>query len=297
MHNKLAIVIPAYKSTFLRQTLESIAAQTDKRFTLYIGDDCSPSDLKSIVDEYTDRIHIIYHRFEENLGGRDLVAHWERCISLTINEPYIWLFSDDDTMDSNCVKSFYALTEDIKKNSLIHFNVRIIDDLEKKVIQKIPSFKDRMSAGEFLEAKLCGNIISYVVEFIFSRDLYNKVGGFQNFDLAWGSDFMTWLKIASEAKYGIISISSNDGYVNWRKSGENISPNNTRSILIRKINSLIENAVFLKNELKSNPTKFSPIEYSFRWVRFPLGELWRNKNNLSILDIIKLIITYIYRIY
>lgn len=54
----LAIVIPAYKSTFLSAALDSIAAQTSKDFTLYVGDDCSPHDLKSIVGKYTDKIDI-----------------------------------------------------------------------------------------------------------------------------------------------------------------------------------------------------------------------------------------------
>lgn len=46
--NKLAIVMPAYKARFLRQALESIAQQTDKRFTVYVGDDASPDDIKEI---------------------------------------------------------------------------------------------------------------------------------------------------------------------------------------------------------------------------------------------------------
>ena len=50
--NKLAIVIPAYKSTFLAAALDSIAAQTCQDFTLYIGDDCSPNNLEEIVGRY-----------------------------------------------------------------------------------------------------------------------------------------------------------------------------------------------------------------------------------------------------
>ena len=49
---QLAIVIPAYKAKFLPKTLDSIAAQTDKRFCVYIGDDCSPEDIGSIVEPY-----------------------------------------------------------------------------------------------------------------------------------------------------------------------------------------------------------------------------------------------------
>ena len=48
----IAIVIPAYKDTFLTETLESISNQTDKDFTLYIGDDNSPYQLLDIVNKY-----------------------------------------------------------------------------------------------------------------------------------------------------------------------------------------------------------------------------------------------------
>ncbi|MGG6497695.1 UNVERIFIED_CONTAM: glycosyltransferase, partial [Bacteroidetes bacterium 56_B9] len=34
MEKKVAIIIPAYKSRFLQQTLDSVAAQTDKDFTV-----------------------------------------------------------------------------------------------------------------------------------------------------------------------------------------------------------------------------------------------------------------------
>lgn len=42
---KLAIIIPAYKPRFLRETLDSIAKQNNHDFTVYIGDDASPYQL------------------------------------------------------------------------------------------------------------------------------------------------------------------------------------------------------------------------------------------------------------
>jgi hypothetical protein len=38
----LAIIIPYYKLCFFEENLQSLAAQTDKRFKVYIGDDASP---------------------------------------------------------------------------------------------------------------------------------------------------------------------------------------------------------------------------------------------------------------
>lgn len=50
---KLAIIIPAYKATFLKQTLDAFEAQTCHDFNLYIGDDCFITDNPN---NYTDKI-------------------------------------------------------------------------------------------------------------------------------------------------------------------------------------------------------------------------------------------------
>ena len=124
MTHRLAIVIPAYKATFLPVALDSIAMQTCKDFTLYVGDDCSPEPIGSIVEQYKDKVNLVYQRFDTNLGGKDLVAQWERCIAMSREEPYIWLFSDDDVMEPSCVEE---LLRQIEKTEgyydVYHFNV------------------------------------------------------------------------------------------------------------------------------------------------------------------------------
>ena len=62
MEEKIAIVIPAYKCRFLRQTLDSIVVQTCRSFTVYIGDDASPQNLKEIVSDYADKMNIVYQQ-------------------------------------------------------------------------------------------------------------------------------------------------------------------------------------------------------------------------------------------
>ena len=39
---EIAIIIPAFKAFYLEQTLQSFVNQTNKNFTIYIGDDNSP---------------------------------------------------------------------------------------------------------------------------------------------------------------------------------------------------------------------------------------------------------------
>ena len=232
----LAIIIPAYKETFLEEAIQSISSQTCKDFTLYVGDDCSPYPLKNIVDNYTGKIKIIYHRFETNIGGKDLVAQWERCIALSKNEKWIWLFSDDDVMEPNCVASFYkAIKETSSYYDVYHFNVNIIDE-HSKVKKVPPSYPQVLDSYQFYKKKMLGKIISLVVENVFSRNIYEKTGGFQNFDLAWGSDTATWIKFSSDK--GMYTIPKSK--ILWRESSQNISPNHSTPIVIRKTNALLD---------------------------------------------------------
>lgn len=150
----VAIIIPAYKASFLRQTLESVAAQTCRDFRVYVGDDKSPEDLQTIVQAYADRIPLVYRRFDENLGGTDLVAHWERCIRLS-EEPLVWLFSDDDLMPSDAVERILAAWNTRGSELFFaRFPLSVVD-ADGHLKMSNPALTDRVISGyEFLLDKL-----------------------------------------------------------------------------------------------------------------------------------------------
>lgn len=245
--SELAIVIPAYKDMFFDKTLLSIANQTCKEFTLYIGNDSSLYDLKSLVNLYQDRIDIVYKYFDENLGGKDLVAQWERCIDLVGDENWIWLFSDDDMMDPNCVESFYNTLHLNPQYDLFHFNVTHVDE-DRNIVAKITDYPEVLTIEEFLELSLNGNY-SFVVEYIFRKSHFYKLGRFQHFDLAWYSDNATWIKLGK--KMGIRNIGNANVY--FRTSPFNLTPNySDKDILKRKFYSQIEYAGWIYEQVKKN---------------------------------------------
>lgn len=229
MNKSLAIVIPAYKIDFFRDTLDSFDKQTCKNFTVYVGDDCSTGDFASLINEYRNKIDIVYHRFDYNLGGRDLVGQWERCISLTQNEKWIWLFSDDDMLDSRCVELFYREVEKTQFD-IYHFDVKIINENSQIVTTPKP-YPEVISSLDLYKRKCASKIESFVVENIFSREIYDRIGRFKNFELAWGSDLATWVLMSSNK--GLKKISGAN--VQWRKSSFNITPNMSKNIVIRKL--------------------------------------------------------------
>ncbi len=233
MTQSIAIIIPAYKATFLPATLDSIAAQTCKDFTLYVGDDCSPEPIGSIVEAYRDKIDLVYQRFDSNLGGQDLVDQWERCIAMSGDEPYIWLFSDDDVMEPNCVEE---LLQQIKNTEgaydLYHFNVDIIDE-QGLLIGRKQDYPTVLTAYQFYRGKYAGRFSSFAVDNVFSRRAYEQCQGFVKFDLAWCSDVATWIKFCGEK--GMCSVPH--ARVKWRESSQNITPNNSHPIAERKLDA------------------------------------------------------------
>ena len=164
----MAIVIPAYKGRFLKETLDSIAVQAHKdEFVLYIGDDASPERLDKIVESYQNKVNLVYHRFSENMGGKDLVAHWERCIQLSA-EPFIWLFSDDDLMPADGVERVMeALSRPHhQRGYFFRFPLAVIDGENKRIRANRPLEEGSVSCYRLLLDKLQGKIDSAAVEYV-----------------------------------------------------------------------------------------------------------------------------------
>ncbi|MBG6236756.1 glycosyltransferase involved in cell wall biosynthesis [Pedobacter sp. CAN_A7] len=245
---KLALVIPAFKGRYFKAALDSIAQQNCKLFNLYIGDDASPEDLGTLVEAYQGDLNITYKRFPENLGSKNLVAHWERCINLTQDEEWVWLFSDDDVMGSSCVQNFYDnVNGNGSSTDLFHINLNFINGAGG-ITKECKPFPLRLSVSDFFFRRIKFQINSSVVEYIFRKTVYVEKNGFKNNEMAWCSDDATWLKFGE--KKGITTI---PGIVYWRISGENISSmNSDKNVVIKKITLNIKHIKWATNFLKSH---------------------------------------------
>lgn len=220
----LAIIVPAYKASHLAATLRSIAAQTEQSFRLYVFDDASPESLAPIVDAFDfPRHRLVYHRFSSNLGGTSLVLHWHRCINLT-PEPWIWLFSDDDLMEAQCVAAFYeALARTKSAYNVYRYNTLIVN-AEGRCIELCPTHPEWEPAREFAYFFLKRVRRASQQEMIFRRAAYEFTGGIIDLPLAWYADTVFALSVGKES--GIYTISGPK--VRFRLSGYNISSHRTQ---------------------------------------------------------------------
>lgn len=242
---ELAVVVPAFKGRFLSEALRSICEQTEKRFNLYVFDDCSPDEIGEIFDSVASLPNATYFRFEENLGGKSLVAHWNRCVRRTNGEPWVWLFSDDDLADPTCVSGFYSsLAESAKLGAdaephVYRFNSLLIDE-ENTVRRVNPPHPARESPVSFAYHRLVGYRLSFAPDHIFRRSQFDRHGGFVDLPFGLGSDDASWITFS-----GTRSIATVEGpFVSWRLSGLNISGSGSESIA--KIVGYFEFAEWMK---------------------------------------------------
>ena len=234
MHS-VAIVIPAYKANKLEETLASIAGQSKRDFTVYIGKDRSPHDVKSVVDSFAGKMDIRYTEFPDNLGGKDLVAQWERCIGLSVQEPWILLFSDDDRMPDDAVERILQAAQAHPEASFFRFPLNRIDAEGNTEFTCVPLPEGITPARELLADYLGGKRPSAAIEYVFSRQLFLELG-MVHFPLAWCSDTATWYAYAKAAG-GVLNLPGKP--MEWRNAaGSNIS--NTSGLQAQKMQALIE---------------------------------------------------------
>jgi glycosyltransferase involved in cell wall biosynthesis len=221
VNTQIAIVIPAYKSAFLAETLRSLAEQTVKDFHIYIGDDASPNDIATVVDTFVAQLAITYKRFDKNIGGKDLTSHWKRCIEMIQGEPWIWLLPDDDVATPECISTFLqAVSADCGNNKLYRFQTSHINGKGEILFDTItcPALESNI---DLLLNKLQFTRSSSVAEYIFSKAKYDEVGGFTSLPLAWGSDDWLWIQLSQQED--ILTLPA--GRVLLRQSELNISSN------------------------------------------------------------------------
>ena len=189
----LAIVIPYYKITFFEETLKSLASQTNKNFTVYIGDDASPNKPSLLLSKFKGKFKYKYFRFNNNLGGSSLVQQWNRCIGKIDTEEWVMILGDDDVLGEYVVAEFYKnIDEVIKKDiNVIRYATYKINEknnitsilYEHPVIEKSTDFIFRSSR-------------SSLSEYIFKKEQISKVK-FKEFPLAWYSDVLAVLEFSN----------------------------------------------------------------------------------------------------
>lgn len=209
-----SFVMPAYKAEFIKESIDSILGQTYANLELVIVDDCSPEPIGDIVKLYDDK-RVSYYRNKENIGEKNLVAQWNKCLSYAKGE-WVILATDDDVYEITFLETFMQLHEKYPNADLFRGRICWID--EKSRISYIErNYESYMSHVQFYY-QMMDSMKGGVPEYIFKREKLVENCGFVNFPKAWGSDDATAIMMSEN---GVLF--SEKPLVSFRWSGQNIS--------------------------------------------------------------------------
>ncbi len=193
---KFSIIIPAYKSQFLAEAIESVVTQSYANWELIIVDDCSPENLGVIVKPYLKDSRISYHRNEKNCGATDVVDNWNICLGYCTGD-YVVCMGDDDRLLPCCLEEYKALIERHPGLNVYHARTEIIDEhgTVNNMQEPRPQWESALS---FLWNRWDHRNRQFIGDFCYHIGYLKRAGGYYKMPLAWGSDDITALLAASE---------------------------------------------------------------------------------------------------
>lgn len=191
---KFSVTIPAFKDKYLKETIDSVLAQTYSNYEVVIVNDASPYDLDSIVCQYDDS-RIRYFKNEKNCGAKDVVDNWNICLSHAIGE-FVMCIGDDDKLTPRCLQDFAELIVKYPNLDLYHARSEIIDDDSNfvKTLELRPEW-------ESVYSLMYNPRNTHLGDWLFRTDALRKNGGFYKLPYGWQSDDIS--AFIAAASYGV----------------------------------------------------------------------------------------------
>jgi len=184
----ISVCIPVYNGdNYIRDSIESVLNQTEKKFELLVVDNCSTDQTLNIVAEYDDpRIRVFVNK--RNLGAD---ANFNRCIELAKGE-FIVLLSHDDVLIPTALEVFSKALVLDSEVGLAYSSYYIIDERSKKLHLISKDAEDIVMTGKEAFIRLAkGNPIQCTM---IRREIYVRLGSWDPNIII--SDWDMWCRIA-----------------------------------------------------------------------------------------------------
>lgn len=143
----VSIAIPAYKSKYLGEAIESVLNQTHQNLELIIVNDASPNPITEVVEQYKDS-RIRYFINEHNIGGKDPVANWNKCLSYATGI-FFALLCDDDVYNSKFVETLLQLANKYPDCNVFKSGVAVVNE-KREVISTYPDCPEWESCQDYI---------------------------------------------------------------------------------------------------------------------------------------------------
>ncbi len=231
----VSVMMAAYNSEcWIGEAIESVLAQTFRRFELIVIDDGSTDKTAQVVQEYASHPQIRFFRNPKQLG---IAATRNRILSLSHGK-YIAICDSDDVLRSTLLERFVEILESRPKIGWVYADFLTINELGQRlnIIPALPMDGYR----EFQRNVVChgGSLIR--------RQLMLDVGGY-NETLMTSEDYDLAMKISERAEMHALT---GEIYYLWRHHPESISQNSSVNPWLKKdIRRVISSAIRRRQKL------------------------------------------------
>jgi glycosyltransferase involved in cell wall biosynthesis len=232
----VSIIIPAYNcEKFIQQSLESILNQSYSNIEILVCDDASKDNTKKILDEYKDLRIKRFHN-EINLG---YLKTCNKLFELSKGE-FIAFQDADDYSDLKRIELQIKFLIENKEYALCGTNLTQIDESNNSLY--CTNYKKEND--EIVENIKSGNFSIIPNSFVFKREVYQKIGGYNEFFDRIGVEdyYWTWL-ILQQFKMKNLSYAGYHYRFNPNSVTGNISNNPSKININYILNDLIKQQI------------------------------------------------------
>ena len=251
---KFSVTIPAYKDRYLKETIDSVLAQTYQNYEIVIVNDASPYDLDSIVIQYEDP-RICYFKNKQNCGAKNVVDNWNICLSHATGD-FVMCIGDDDDLTPRCLQDFANLIEKYPDLDLYHARSEIIDDDSNFVclLEKRPEW-------ESVYSLMYNPRNTHLGDWLFRTETLRKNGGFYKLPYGWQSDDIS--AFIAAASRGV----ANTQEVGFHYRGNGLS---------------------ISHDLTCIEDKIEAVRFSIKWhLKFVADKQPDNEKDRQLIELIK----------
>lgn len=257
---KYTFFVPAYKSDYFEAALRSMVGQTYKNFKIIVSDDCSPMPLRSVFEKVQsncalEKDQMTYRRTNKNIGGANLVEHWNALID-GCDTDFLIVASDDDLYAPNFLAEIDKLVCKYPLADMYCTRVKRINENDEVTAVDAPTVEFEKQI-DFLYGLYVLRRLKCIGNYVFRTSAIKNFGGFVYFPYAWGSDDIT---VSAMSKNGV-GITTNVLF-SFRLSGKNISSTQNSRITSLKVKARIQNLEWFEQFVKNIITDGSLLSKS-----------------------------------
>ena len=200
MPSSVSVCIPAYRSGFLAEAIESVLNQTRDVGEVLIVDDCSPHNLRRIVSRY----ELSQVRYVRNLSNLGVPANYNRALALARSD-YVMLFGDHDVMLPTFVERCARVLDENPEVSFAFSAASAIDENGEVLADHPSGLFPPVFSGDRLVRRLVTRTSSPVnMDTLIRKSCLERFR--EPFDPTywWYADLPLWIRLARGAKVGYV---------------------------------------------------------------------------------------------